>query len=146
MPESAGVDVQVVRWEPSPSGNGPREGSVDQMGPAATPRHASGQPGFFRRTITNGQDALASSSEAIAVQIDQVAERMMTALEQAESGRQADRARAQQPAPLWQVSEVEVTFGVQLTGEVSLAVFSGSSESSAEVTLTFTRTDRPCGA
>jgi hypothetical protein len=52
------------------------------MGPAATPRHASGQPGFYRRTITNGQDALASSSEAIAVQIDQVAERMMTALEQ----------------------------------------------------------------
>jgi hypothetical protein len=36
------------------------------------------------------------------------------------------------------VSEVEVTFGVQLTGEVSPAVFSGSGESSEEVT------DRGC--
>lgn len=142
MPASVGADVQVVRWEPSPSGSSPRDSSEDQMGPAAA-RHANDRPAFWRRTITNGQEALASSSEAIAVQVDQVADRMMTALEQAETHRQADRAQAQQPNPLWQVSEVEVTFGVQLTGEVSLAVFSGSSESSAEVTLTFTRTDQP---
>jgi hypothetical protein len=143
MAETADADVQVVRWEPSPSGNGPRDDSVDQMGPAATPRHAGSRPGLWRRTVSNGQEALASSSEAIAVQIDQVAERMMTALERGQTDRQADRARAQQPDPLWQVSQVEVTFGVQLTGEVSLAVFSASSESSAEVTLTFTRTDQP---
>lgn len=66
---------------------------------------------------------------------------MTAALEQRDRDRLAARAQAQLPDPLWQVSEVEVSFGVQLTGEVALAVFSGSGESSAQITLTFARSD-----
>jgi hypothetical protein len=95
---------------------------------------------MWRRTVTTGQQALASSSAAIAAQVDEVAVQMITALEQRETARSTARAGAGQPDPLWQASQVEVTFGVQLTGETSLAVFSASAESSAQITLTFART------
>jgi hypothetical protein len=82
------------------------------------------------------------ASEAIAAQVDLVAERMIATLEQRDADRRAGRTQDQVPEPLWQASEVEVSFGVQLTGEVGLAVFSGSGESSAQISLTFTRSDQ----
>lgn len=138
MPDAGPTQVHVVRWSDS---DAVEPDAVDRMAPAA-PRHATGRPSRWQRTITTGQEALLSSSEIIASQVDLVAERMMAALEQRDRERLASRAQAQLPDPLWQVSEVEVSFGVQLTGEVALAVFSGSGESSAEITLTFSRNDR----
>jgi hypothetical protein len=143
MNQTPSPNVQVVRWTPPPT-DGPLDENVglDQMEPAS-PRHAGpGRTGFWQRTVTTGHEALASSSEAIALQIDQVADRMVTALERQHAERWVARDRTQQGDPLWQVSEVEISFGVQLTGEVTLAVFSGSSESSAQITLTLTRTNQ----
>jgi len=89
---------------------------------------------------------LLASSEAIAAQVDVVAERMMVALEQRHADRVAVRAAVRtatgEPDPAWELDGVEVTFGVQLTGEASIAVFSATGESSAEIVLHFSRPDR----
>lgn len=137
MPDPGPADVHVVLWNDSDAVD---PDDADRMAPAS-PRHATGRPTRWQRTITTGQEALLSASEVIAGQVDLVAERMTAALEQRDRDRLAARAQAQLPDPLWQVSEVEVSFGVQLTGEVALAVFSGSGESSAQITLTFARSD-----
>jgi hypothetical protein len=131
--------VQVVRWVEEPDAPEPEPDSADTMGPAS-PRHARTRTGLWRRTITAGHEALAASSESIAVQVDAVAERMITALEQRQHDRHAHRAKLGLPDPAWEVGEIEVSFGVQLTGEATVAIFSGSAESSAQIVLKFSRT------
>lgn len=132
--------VGVVRWTETDPAAGVQD--PDRMEPAS-PRHTSVSSGVWRRTVVAGQEALASSAEAIAIEVDQVAEQIMTALEQHQTDRQHVRARTRQPDPGWTVDQVEVSFGIQLTGETSLAVFSTSAESSAQITLTFSRDARP---
>lgn len=153
MPSAGPADVHVVRWNTGSDGRHDGHGhgdydhgdydddDQDQLVPAS-PRHATARPTRWQRTITTGQQALLGASEVIAAQVDLVAEQMLAALERRDAERRTNRAHAQLPEPLWQASEVEVSFGVQLTGEVGLAVFSGSSESSAQITLTFTRNDQ----
>jgi hypothetical protein len=132
--------VGVVRWtEPEATALGVED--PDRMEPAS-PRHSRARGGVWQRTIMAGQDALTSSAEAIAVEVDRVAERIMSALEQRQADRQDMWARTQQPDPSWSVEQVEVSFGVQLTGETSLAVFSATAESSAQITVTFSRDAR----
>lgn len=123
--------VEVVRWEPGAAAD------ADEMGPAA--RQARDREGFWHRTVSVGRGALTSSSEAIAAEADAVAEHMMAALQRRQEDGARRRAEQGLPEPVWQVSEVEVSFGVQLTGETSVAVFSASTESSAQIVLTFTR-------
>jgi hypothetical protein len=66
---------------------------------------------------------------------------MVAALERRQRDRHAHRAELDLPEPPWQVEEVEVSFGVQLTGEATVAMFSGSAEASAQIVLKFARTD-----
>jgi len=66
---------------------------------------------------------------------------MITALEQRQNDRRTSRTHAGLPPPAWQVAEIEVSFGVQLTGEASVAIFSGSAEASAQIVLKFARTE-----
>jgi hypothetical protein len=138
--EPSEVEVGVIRWVavemPTPSDE------PDEMGPAS-PRHARQRPTLWQRTVTAGHESLATASEAIAAEVDAVAERMIGTLEARHADRAADRASAGAPEPAWQLDEVEVTFGVQLTGEASIAVFSATTESSAEITLRFTRAAAP---
>lgn len=133
--------VEVVRWieEPGPSAD-QDDGLVDRMQPAARARHAQPRTGLWRRTLMAGHEALAASSEAIAVEVDTVAERMVAALDQRQSDRRASRTELGLPSPGWEVDEIEVSFGVQLTGEASVAMFSGSTEASAQIVLRFSRT------
>lgn len=138
MADAGAGQVEVVRWVESPDSTGDDSAGRDEMGPAS-PRHAYQRPIVWRRAVVAGQDALAGSSEAIAVQVDAVAVRMLAALEQRESDRRAERARLGVPDPAWQVGEVEVSFGIQLTGAATVAVFSGSAETSAQIVLKFTR-------
>jgi hypothetical protein len=144
--EPVPVPVEVVRWVEGPGVDdgptGPDGTGPDGMGPAS-PRHAYRGPSVWRRTVVAGQEALAGSSEAIAVQVDAVAERMLAALERRADDRLAHRAELGLPAPAWQVDQVEVSFGVQLTGEATVAVFSGSVQTSAQIVLTFTRAAEP---
>jgi hypothetical protein len=107
------------------------------MGPA-TARHAR-HPSLWQRTLTAGHEALGASSEVIAVEVDAVAERMITTLERRDAARAAAQAHDGVPDSPWLLDEIEVSFGVQITGEASIAVFSASSESSAQITLRFTR-------
>jgi len=130
------VKVEVVCW--APAGGTAPDSEPDTMQPAS-PRHATARGTWWERTVTRGHEALATSSEAIAVEVDAVAERMMAALEQRHSDRAAARVSEAAPDPLWRLNEVEVTFGVQLTGEATIAVFSATSESSAQIVLKFTR-------
>jgi hypothetical protein len=123
--------VEVVRWVAQTPVDD------DEMAPAA--RHARSAPGVWHRTVSIGRDALTTSSEAIAAEADAVAEHMMTALQRRQEDSALYRAEHGLPDPLWQVSEVQVSFGVQLTGEASVAVFSTSTESSAQIVLTFSR-------
>jgi hypothetical protein len=117
-------------------------GGLDVMGPAGA-RHARDGEGRWQRKVTaGGQEVLAASAESIAEQVDLVAERMIAALEQRRQARESARRHAGHPDPAWDTCGVEISFGVQLTGEASLAVFSASAESSAQITLTFTRTPR----
>ena len=81
-----------------------------------------------RRVIAKGQEVVGESAESIARQVDAVAERMVAVL--------GERERAEGE---WGVREIEVSFGVQLTGEAAVAMFSGSVETSAQVTLRFTK-------
>jgi hypothetical protein len=132
--------VGVVRWTESDTPDAAED--PDRMEPAS-PRHARPGGGAWKRTVVAGQEALTSSAEAIAVEVDRVAERIMIALEQRQTDRQEARVQAQQPDPAWNIDQVEVTFGIQLTGETSLAVFSTTAESSAQIALTFSRDARP---
>jgi hypothetical protein len=135
--------VGVVRWtEPDTAGGPTDPEDLDRMEPAS-PRHARARDGVWKRTVVAGQEALTSSAETIAVEVDRVADRIMTALEQRQADRREARTSAQQPDPTWNVDQVEVSFGIQLTGEASLAVFSATAESSAQITLTFSRNTRP---
>ena len=143
MPEAEINRVEVVRWveEPGPPEQ-PDGGSADRMQPAS-PRHARPRTGLWRRTVTAGQEALTSASEAIAAEVDTVAERMMAALEQRQGDRRAHRAQLGLPNPSWEVEEIEVSFGVQLTGEATVTMFSGSAEASAQIVLRFSRAAPP---
>jgi hypothetical protein len=125
--------VQVVRWAAPTQ---PRDDD-EEFGPAA--RHATQPAGPWQRILQSGNEALKSSSEAIAVEVDEVAERMMAALEQRQSDRQTARTAASLPQPAWQLNEVEVSFSVQLLGEATVAVFTATAEASAQVTLKFSR-------
>ena len=132
--------VEVVRWvqEPDDSAEQPDHDSSDRMQPAS-PRHARPRTGVWRRTVAAGREALAASSEAIAVEVDAVAERMIAALEQRHDQRRDRRAQDGLPNPAWEVSEIEVSFGVQLTGHATIAMFSGSTDTSAQIVLRFSR-------
>lgn len=142
MPESPATDdrVRVVRWIPTEPF--PLAGDPDAMGPAS-PRHARDRATLWQRTLTAGHESLGAASEVIAAQVDTVAERMIDTLEARHADRVAARARLGATASDWDLDEVEVTFGVQLTGEASIAVFSASTESSAEITLRFARKTDP---
>jgi Trypsin-co-occurring domain 1 len=129
--------VGVVRWST------PRDVPIDDGFGPASPRHATERRTFWQRSVDYGQEALTSSAEAIAVEVDVVADRMMAALEQRHRDRAEIRDRAGADDPAWQVSEVEVTFGVQLTESASIAVFSTEAEASAQITLTFSRSAPP---
>jgi Trypsin-co-occurring domain 1 len=131
----AADQVGLVRW----TALSENETDDDDFGPAS-PLHADERRTFWRRSVDYGHEALATSSEAIAVEVDVVAERMMAALEQRHADRQAARDRTGQPDPDWQVTEVGISFGVQLTGSATIAVSSAEAEASAQITLTFTRT------
>ena len=132
--------VGVVRWAGPDTPDDAEDPGWMEL---ASPRHARSGDRAWKRTVVAGQEALTSSAEAIAVEVDRVAERIVTALEQRQTDRRQARARAQQPDPAWNVDRVEVTFGIQLTGETSLAVFSATTESSAQITLTFSRDTHP---
>jgi hypothetical protein len=124
--------VEVVRWVAQTPVD-----DDDEMAPAA--RHARPAPGVWHRTVGIGRDAMTTSSEAIAAEADAVAEHMMAALQRRQEDGALYREEHGLPDPLWQVSQVQVSFGVQLTGEASVAVFSASTESSAQIVLTFSR-------
>jgi Trypsin-co-occurring domain 1 len=132
--------VEVVRWVERAGSELTDEpdDSADRMAPAS-PRHARPRSGLWQRVVTAGQEALVESSTAIAAQVDTVAERMVATLEQRQGKRQAHRAELGLPGPAWQVAEIEVSFGIQLTGETAVAIFSGSAETSAQIVLKFAR-------
>lgn len=140
MPEPGPSNVGVVRWTPSDASPETTDDSPDRMEPAS-PRHAHHRYGPWQRTVTSAQESLISSAEATAAQVDLVAERMMAALERCRDDRATEWVGAGQPDPTWDLDEVAVSFGVQLAGEATPAVFSTSGESSAQITLTFSRTD-----
>ena len=124
--------VEIVRWAPSNGGTD----DPDSMNPA---RGKHSRPSVWRRTVVAGQDALANSAVSIAVQVDKVAEQMVDTLERRQRERRDDWATQGVTEPAWQAAEIEVAFGVQLTGEATVAIFSGSTETSAQIVLRFTR-------
>lgn len=126
-------EIQVVRWQAAqPADTHPEE--AGEMLPAS-PRHAR-RATLWERTLTTGQQALATSSESIAQQVDVVAARMIAELDRRETARLRELSDTD---PTWRLDDIEVSFAVQLTGETSIAVFSASGESSAEIALRFTR-------
>jgi hypothetical protein len=140
--EPARYEVSVVRWIPVDPGAPGTTPEPDEMGPAS-PRHARQRPTFWQRTVSAGQETMLGASEAIAAEVDAIAERMIATLQARQTDRAAALTASGQPDPAWALNEVEVTFGLQLTGETSIAVFSASTESSAEITLRFTQTAKP---
>jgi hypothetical protein len=131
-------NVATVRWETADGFAEYASDVPDGMEPAAG-RHTASRVGLWRRTLVAGHEALTASAAAIAEQVDTIAEQMIEALQQRTDARATRRQERGLPDSGWLVHEVEVSFGIQLTGEATLAVFSGSTETSAQIVLKFNR-------
>jgi hypothetical protein len=137
-------EVAVVRWVLASAVPDDHEREADQevdapMEPAA--RHARGSVGIWRRTAVGGQQALISASQQIASQIDLIADEMVDALQKRHETRQAEHLPTDVAIPTWRAKDLEISFGLELTGSASVQVFSASATASATVVLRFSCTN-----
>jgi hypothetical protein len=137
--DDAAHPVGPLTFEVGVAIHGPLDGTSTDGGPAVPgydeasgERRGAGRHISGRRPVVveKGEEAVRVATEAIAGQIATAAGRIAASIEQ--------HPIASPPPGHFGLDEVEVTFGITLTGGVQ-ALFTAQTESSAQVTLRMSR-------